>query len=198
MDLVLIRHPLPAIDAGVCYGKTDVPLAGLAAQSATTLAARLATLGAPLPQHLVTSPLQRCAHLAEALAKHFDCTLDLDARLQEIDFGDWEGRPWAAIDRAALDAWAADLRHARTHGGESVAQFEARVGAWLDSCGARVAGPGPSVVAVTHAGVMRMIASLALGEPIDAVLKWPLEMAAIAWLRREPSSGAWRLLHWNV
>jgi hypothetical protein len=43
-----------------------------------------------------------------------------------------------------------------------------------------------------------MIASLALGEPIDAVLKWPLEMAAIAWLRREPSSGAWRLLHWNV
>ena len=26
MDLVLIRHPAVAIDAGVCYGHTDVPL----------------------------------------------------------------------------------------------------------------------------------------------------------------------------
>jgi len=198
MDLVLIRHPLPAIDAGICYGKTDVPLAGLATQSATMLAARLATLGAPLPRHFVTSPLQRCAHLAEALAKHFDCTAGLDPRLQEIDFGEWEGQPWAAIDRAALDAWAADLRHARMHGGESVAQFEARVGAWLDSWRTRMVEPGASVLAVTHAGVMRMAASLALGEPIDAVLKWPLEMAAIVWLRREPGGGAWRLLHWNA
>ena len=201
MDLVLIRHPAPAIDAGICYGKTDVPLAGHPAQwaqSAQALAVRLTTLGAPVPQHLVTSPLQRCAHLAEALALHFDCALGVDARLQEIDFGEWEGQAWAAIDRAALDAWAADLRHARMHGGESVAQFEGRVAAWLDSWPSSIAERGPSVVAVTHAGVMRIIASITLGEPLDAVLKWPLEMAAIAWLRREPGAAAWRLLHWNV
>jgi alpha-ribazole phosphatase len=198
VDLVLIRHPVPAIDAGVCYGKTDVPLAGSAAQSAQTLARRLASLGAPLPQHLVTSPLQRCAQVAAPLATHFDCALGVDARLQEIDFGEWEGRPWAAIDRAALDAWAADLRHARMHGGESVAQFEVRVGAWLASWPAPTAELGLRVLAVTHAGVMRMIASLALGEPLDTILKWPLEMAAIVWLRREPGTDAWRLLHWNV
>ena len=198
MDLVLIRHPAPAIDAGTCYGKTDVPLAGHPAQSAQVLAVRLAALGAPLPQHLVTSPLQRCAQLAEALAIHFDCALGVDPRLQEIDFGEWEGQPWEAIDRAALDAWAADLRHARMHGGESVAQFEGRVGAWLDSWPEPIAEPGPSVMAVTHAGVMRIVASLTLGEPLDAVLKWPLEMAAIVWLRREPGAASWRLLHWNV
>ncbi|MGN6665392.1 MAG: histidine phosphatase family protein, partial [Trinickia sp.] len=123
MDLIVIRHPAPAIAAGVCYGKTDVPLAGNASEAARSLVARLAALDAPLPEHVVTSPLQRCAGVAHRLARQFGRVCDVDTRLQEIDFGAWEGQRWDAIDRAALDAWAADLRHARMHGGESVAQF---------------------------------------------------------------------------
>jgi alpha-ribazole phosphatase len=198
VDLILIRHPAPAIDAGVCYGKSDVPLAGNASESALALAARLAALGAPLPQHFATSPLQRCADIAQRLAPHVGCACEIDARLSEIDFGAWEGQRWDAIDRAALDAWAADLRHARTHGGESVAQFEARIGAWLERWREPMAEPVSSVLAVTHAGVMRTIASLLLGEPLETTLKWPLQMAAIVWLRRGAPGGGWRLLHWNV
>lgn len=197
MDLVLIRHPAPAIEAGVCYGRTDVPLAGDAAASARSLLARLAVLGTPAPQRLVTSPLRRCADLAQGLARHFDCVCGVDERLREIDFGEWEGQRWEAIDRVALDAWAADLRHARMHGGESVAQFEARVGAWLDRWFAEAAVPASSVHAVTHAGVIRMIAALALGESIETTLTWPLEMAAVVWLRREIEAGGWRLMQWN-
>ena len=37
MDLILIRHPAVAIDAGVCYGQTDVPLADSAEISASAL-----------------------------------------------------------------------------------------------------------------------------------------------------------------
>lgn len=204
MDLVLIRHPEPAIDLGVCYGRTDVPLAGDAALAAQVVLGRLAALGAPAPLQLVTSPLQRCAHLADRLARHFGCACGVDARLQEIDFGDWEGRRWDAIDRVALDAWAADLRRARMHGGESVEQFEARVGDWLAPLrapavpGASRSMPPPSSVhAVTHAGVMRMIASLVLDEPLATTLAWPLEMASVVWLRRDPDDRQWRLLHWN-
>lgn len=198
MDLILIRHPAPAVDAGVCYGKTDVPLAGDASESALALAGRLAALDAPLPQHFATSPLQRCADIAQRLARHFGCACSIDARLREIDFGAWEGLRWDAIDRAALDAWAADLRHARMHGGESVAQFEARVGAWLERWREPTAEPPSSVLAVTHAGVMRMTASLLLGEPLETTLTWPLQMAAVVWLRRGAPGGGWRLLHWNV
>jgi alpha-ribazole phosphatase len=198
VDLILIRHPAPAIDAGVCYGKTDVPLARDASESAHALAARLAALDAPLPQHFATSPLRRCAQIADPLARHFGCACAIDARLQEIDFGAWEGQRWDAIDRAALDAWAADLRHARMHGGESVAQFEARVGAWLDLWREPMAEPASSVLAVTHAGVMRMIAALVLGEALETTLGWPLEMAAVVWLRRGGPRESWRLLHWNV
>ncbi|CAB3682451.1 hypothetical protein LMG24076_02500 [Trinickia soli] len=198
VDLVLIRHPPPAIDASICYGRTDVPLAVDADESASAIAGRLAALGVPSPQQLTTSPLQRCAHLAGGLARHFDCLVGVDARLQEIDFGAWEGQRWDAIDRAALDAWAADLRHARMHGGESVEQFEARVGGWLELWRATTTAPTSHVHAVTHAGVMRMIASLALGKPLEETLKWPLEMGAVVWLRRDPGGQGWRLLHWNV
>ena len=202
MDLVLLRHPAPAIDVGVCYGKTDVPLAGDAAQAAQAVAQRLAALGTPAPAHLVTSPLQRCAQVADRLAQRFACECTSDARLQEIDFGDWEGRRWDAIDRVALDAWAADLRRARLHGGESVEQFEARVGRWLDDWLANWLAcrtmPASTVHVVTHAGVIRMIASLALGEPLETMLKRPLDVSAIVWLQRGPDFGDWRLLHWNA
>lgn len=199
MDLVLIRHPAPAIDAGVCYGKSDVPLAGDALAAADTLVRRLAAIDAPLPQALWTSPLTRCASVAAPLAQRFACERTVDARLQEIDFGAWEGVRWDAIDRAALDAWAADLRHARMHGGESVAQFSARVSEWLGAWRAfcAVSAVSRSHV-VTHAGVMRVLASLTLGVPLEALLKWPLGMAAVVWLRCERASGVWRLVRWNA
>jgi alpha-ribazole phosphatase len=197
LDLILIRHPAPAIDAGICYGKTDVPLAGDPAESAQALAERLVALGAPLPNCVATSPLRRCAELAHQLSPLLGRPCDSDARLQEIDFGEWEGRRWDAIDRDALDAWSADLRHARAHGGESVAQFETRVDAWLQTC-REAAAPGASVLAVTHAGVMRMIAALLLGETIETTLTWPLEMASVVWLRRGGETAEWRVVHWNV
>ena len=68
-----------------------------------------------------------------------------------MDFGAWEGRPWDAIARAELDAWAADFMDARPHGGESVAMLAARTAAAIAA--GRAAG-GRTVV-VTHAGPIR-------------------------------------------
>lgn len=205
MDLVLIRHPAPAVERGVCYGRTDVPLAVDEHAAAVAIVARLAALDVPLPQALVTSPLVRCAGVARHLARRFGCVETADARLQEIDFGAWERLRWDAIDRAALDAWAADLRHARTHGGESVAQFGARVGEWFETWqqagrAAQTAGAarsGAPTLVVTHAGVMRMLASLALEIPIERPLGWPVAMSGIVWLRGRAQTDGWRLIRWN-
>jgi alpha-ribazole phosphatase len=197
MDLVLIRHPAPAIAAGVCYGRTDVPLAGDAVQAAAAIAERLAALGTPTPQAFWTSPLVRCASIAAPLAGRFGQHAQADARLQEIDFGAWEGRCWDAIDRAALDAWAADLQHARVHGGENVAQFSERVGGWLDEWRTR-ATDGTTAHVITHAGVIRMLAALALDMPLDTLLARPLGMAALVWLQRENDTGRWQIRAWDV
>ncbi len=50
MDLVLIRHPAVALDAGVCYGHSDVALAEAADVSSAALALRLAGLQVPAPR----------------------------------------------------------------------------------------------------------------------------------------------------
>jgi alpha-ribazole phosphatase len=199
MDLILIRHSAPAIDEGVCYGQTDLPLAGDAQAAAQAIAARLAALQAPLPQVLWTSPLIRCSSIAAALAARHGRREIVDARLQELDFGSWERMRWDEIDRVQLDAWAADFWHARAHGGESVAQFEARVRLWFDECLVSCESSADShCYVVAHAGVMRAIASFALGMPLEACMKLPLAMGAVAWLQRVGLSGEWTVVHWNA
>ena len=190
MDLVLIRHPAVAIDAGICYGRTDVPLLADAADSARLLNERLRALKVPVVDGVwYTSPLSRCRLLAEAFGP-----IHADARLQELDFGTWEGRRWDGLDRAMLDAWALDLEHAREHGGESVAQFAERVAGWADSvCTANTHGP---VHVVTHAGVMRVLTAQLLGVARANAIQWPLDFGAIVWLRR--ARGEWLLVRWNA
>jgi alpha-ribazole phosphatase len=200
MDLVLIRHPAVGVPAGLCYGRSDVPLAGDPDVAAADIATRLAVLHAPVPRRVVTSPLGRCARVAAALAAPHGLDAQPDERLAEMDFGAWELCEWDSIARDQIDAWAADLLHAREHGGESVAQFDARVQAGFD---ALTGDPdaAPAAWAVTHSGVMRVIAARALGVPLERCLRWPLEMAAIVWLRRDASATAddgWRLVRWNV
>ncbi|SAK62731.1 alpha-ribazole phosphatase [Caballeronia arationis] len=189
MDLVLIRHPAVGIDAGICYGQSDVPLAYDVAGSARVLDQRMRALKVPAcvgAWH--TSPLQRCALLADALgASH------ADPRLMEIDFGAWEGRAWDDIDRALLDAWAGDLEHARAHGGESLAQFSARVGRWFDETCRD--GDAP-VHVVTHAGVIRVLTARLIEARPASVLQWTLDHGGIVWLRR--TRGEWFLVRWNA
>jgi probable phosphoglycerate mutase len=42
--------------------------------------------------HVLSSPLQRCCHFAEAVAKRYRLPLVVDRRFREMSFGTWEGR----------------------------------------------------------------------------------------------------------
>lgn len=165
--LWLVRHAQPVVAASVCYGATDMP-----ADSAATDAAA-AALAPVLPQaaRLWSSPMRRCVQLADALLLvRPDLHLRLDARLVEMDFGCWEGVPWDAIPKAAIDAWTAQFWHCRFGGRDSVAALMARVGAaWADTH--RDSGP---VVWVTHAGVIRAAGLLARGiTTVQDAAQWP-------------------------
>ena len=193
MDIVLIRHPAVGIEPGVCYGRSDVPLADSTDGGAQAVRAHLAELGAPLPEQVWTSPLTRCASIAERLARAFDVPLRRDADWQEMDFGAWEMQRWDDIDRAALDAWAADLMHACAHGGESVARFAARVARIADA----VARTDAQQWALTHAGVIRAFASHALRVPLDTLLSRPVPTGGVVWLRTEDAARTWEVVHWD-
>lgn len=150
MQVFLIRHPRPQVAAGVCYGQLDLPALDVA-QTAASLRQQLST---DLP--LISSPLQRCRALAEALHPE----PRFMAGLMEMHFGEWEGKRWDEISIAALDAWAADLLHHTPPGGESVAMLQARSIASLNA----LAEEGlTTCIVVTHAGVMRAAMGYARG-----------------------------------
>jgi len=179
MRLWLVRHARVALPEGVCYGASDVPLDAAATQAAAqALAARL-----PPGLRVWHSPLSRCELLALALqGLRPDLMLKPDARLRELDFGAWEGRPWSAIGREAFDAWLADFAHARPGGdGESVAALMARVAAAFDAWRAG----GRDAAWVTHAGVIRAVRVLSQGvRAVHGAADWPADVVAFgdAWV----------------
>ena len=146
MPLILVRHTRPAVAEGICYGMTDLSLAPTFEEEAARIIEAL-----PPAERLVTSPLHRCRLLAERIGAARSLVPVIDARLREMDFGVWEGVPWASIPRAELDAWAADFLHARPHGGESVHMLRERTGAAIDE----YRRSGLSHVVVTHVGVIK-------------------------------------------
>jgi alpha-ribazole phosphatase len=154
--LALVRHTAPDVAPGVCYGRTDVGLAASAAAEAARVAAALAHLDAP---SVWTSPSRRCRWLAERLS----AAPRVDARLAEMDFGDWEGRRWDDVPRRDLDGWAADLAGFAPPGGERAAAMAARVAAAF----ADIARGEAPVVIVTHAGPLKVLEALAEGLPVD-------------------------------
>ena len=180
MKLWLVRHAQPLIDAGICYGRLDMAAhASATAECANELAALL-----PAGIRVISSPLQRCEQLAHALyAQKPDLSYKTDTRLQEMDFGQWEGRAWQAIGQAELEAWTTDFANYRVgHDGESVAAFMRRVGSAFDA----LQGGGDTLW-ITHAGVIRAVELLTQGiRHIERAGQWPLDA---------PKYGQWRLLN---
>ncbi|KND60441.1 Alpha-ribazole-5'-phosphate phosphatase [Candidatus Burkholderia verschuerenii] len=192
MDIVLIRHPEVAVDAGVCYGRTDVPLLRDVHASARDTRSRMTSLGVPdCVAGWHTSPLRRCESMARALSDGM--LVHVDARLAEIDFGAWEGRKWDDVDRALLDEWAADIEHARPHGGESLAQFAQRVKQWFAQ---HCTDEASTLHVVAHAGAIRVLTAHLLGIARADVLQWPLAFGGIVWLKRIGET--WALARWNA
>lgn len=171
MKLWLARHARSLVGAGICYGASDPP-----ADAAATQAAARALAGA-LPQGISvhSSPLQRCTALADALcALRPDLPWQADARLAEMDFGCWEGRPWAEVGEEEFARWDADFLDYRFGGRESVRGFLARVeAARQDSARA-----GPQALWITHAGVIRGAGLLARGVLPAQAAQWPRQAVA--------------------
>jgi alpha-ribazole phosphatase len=172
MKIWLARHAQPLIGAGICYGATD-----MAADAAlTTAAARSLALTVPANTICRISPLRGCQQLGAALALlrpdlDINSSTDTDARLQEVDFGHFEGQPWANIPKAAIDAWTADFGNHRFGGKESANEVLQRVKAALHD---HVALNATNVLWITHAGVIRAASLLMQGiHRVERTAQWP-------------------------
>lgn len=195
MTVWLVRHAQPLIAPGVCYGALDLAADAAATQEAAEKLAKALPLSIVenLPGDLSAahssalqvwvSPLQRCEQLAQALrGLRPDLAFKTDARLQEMNFGAWEGQRWDALPRHELDAWTDNFSQWQCGGGESVAQFMQRVGqAWDVFTAQHSTG-----VWICHAGVIRAAVLIAQGQrEIQQAGQWPSQA---------PAFGQWEVL----
>jgi alpha-ribazole phosphatase len=158
MRVALIRHPPVRIAPGVCYGRLDVKLDGDAARHVGQIRDALADFTAGV---VYTSPSSRCRMVAETLTPR--SSVVTDARLRELDFGEWEGRSWDGIPRAALDDWARDPLGFAAPGGESGAALIARVREFH----AQMCRAAQDCIVVSHGGPLRVLAALLHGQAVD-------------------------------
>ncbi|TPE54490.1 phosphoglycerate mutase [Maribrevibacterium harenarium] len=157
MRLCLVRHPKPDVVSGTCYGRTDVPILTSWQEEASRLSALLRQC---LPNaSYFHSPLSRARLLGEMLDEHSAPI----AELQELDFGNWEGRLWQDIPEPEIRSWSAELATAAPYQGESLQDLKSRVMPLIKS----MAEGDRDCVLVTHSGVIKVI--------VSELCCWPLE-----------------------
>lgn len=146
MEVYLIRHTKPDLPKGICYGQSDIDVAGSFQSEFDMIRHK-----APENVHKIySSPLKRCTRLAEKLG--FDVILD--HRLKEMNFGNWEMKPWGSIPQEELDPWMTDFVNVRVPNGESFQDLIDRVKAFLEALRAEEL---ERVIIVSHAGIIRSI-----------------------------------------
>ncbi len=151
MKLFLVRHTHVAVAPEVCYGQSDVNLASSFPEESATVVRALKN------EHfdrIYSSPLKRCVLLAEKIAG--EQKIVFDARLKELNFGDWENKRWEDI-REETTALFTDYKiNNKCPGGESFLDLIERVRSFFVDMNDQ---PG-SVCVVAHGGVIRAFMAL--------------------------------------
>ena len=115
-----------------------------------------------------------------AYAERWDLPVETDRRLREMDFGDWDGRPWSEVkesDEAFFRRWKDSWWHRPPPGGESVGDVARRAESWLTEI---LDCPGRTVVAVAHGGTIRTALCHALGVPLERVFHLRLDHGLVS------------------
>jgi len=158
MEVHLVRHTTPLIDTGICYGQTDLELADTFDQELQDLKPKLPGVF----DAIYSSPLKRCLKLVEALENDFV----LDDQLKELDFGDWEMRPWDNIPKDELNQWMKDWVSIAPPNGESADQLFQRVSNFIETLKSERL---ERIMVVSHLGVIRCFQSWAENVSLEEV-----------------------------
>jgi alpha-ribazole phosphatase len=188
MRLVLVRHAETDTSArGRCYGSLDVGLSPIGRSQCESLARALAV--APVSA-VVTSPRVRAVETATAIAEPHGIAVRIDADLQELDFGELEGRTYDDIAASLPELyaeWMTQPTHVRFPGGESYADLANRAARALRSLRREL--DGRTAVAVTHGGVIRSVLSAVLGIPAERIFRIavdPASLSVVEWVEGTP------------
>jgi probable phosphoglycerate mutase len=146
---------------------------------------------------LIASPLQRTRQTAEAIARTTDLEIIFDKDWYELSFGTWDGKSIEEVKAEDPDDYQAWLNSSsyRPGGGESYDEARIRIEAAIDKVVAEY--PGKKVVVVTHNGVIKSAANIAIGGPNDGVFHMDASPCSISSISIWPSDGLRALRSFN-
>jgi broad specificity phosphatase PhoE len=189
-QLAFVRHgQTEANRTGVLLGRLDPPLNDAGREQAALVAARVELLA---PARIVSSPLVRARETAQIVAGALGLPVDVDDRLIEVDYGEYDGLPLGELPSELVWKWRNDADFAPP-GGESLASVGKRMGEYtsevLDSL-----ADGP-VGAVCHVSPIKAAVLWALGLP--DLYAWRLRLDNASVTRLAPGPDGPVLLSFN-
>jgi broad specificity phosphatase PhoE len=192
--LYFLRHGQTTWNAdGNRYaGATDVPLTELGIQQAKAGAERIRGLEFDA---IYCSGLSRALETAKLALDGRDVPIVQDPRLNEMNYGNWEGKTHAEIlaepDNHWHD-WAQDPDAWRPGAtGELASELVARVTAFLFD----VLQPGRTVLAVAHHTTGRLLIAHMLEMPLANYRRLQLDNASLSLFERSERGDIWQFIN---
>ncbi len=171
MTLYIWRHPKPLAPNGICLGQTDMGVDKRKLKRLANQIQRYARLH-NLPKVIWVSPLQRSLKVGQILAK-FGFEYHVAPELIEIDFGAWDGLPWAQIPKQEIDDWCDNFARFAPDNGESLQQLFIRIENWLATHITNT-----PILVVGHAGWINAAKMIDAGQKVPQLAAdWPRPVA---------------------
>ncbi|MCF6273586.1 MAG: histidine phosphatase family protein [Rhodobacteraceae bacterium] len=185
-----VRHG-PTHATGFC-GHTDLP-------ADLSDAAQIARLKAYLPADakILSSDLSRARETARAIHSH-QLWLPEAPALREMNFGDWEGKGFASVEKNNPDLWRSfweEPGDIAPPNGESWHQLSLRINEALAAL--HSAGPQGDIIITAHFAVILAALQQATGMTPKAVFSFKIDNFSVTRLDYLHKSNNWRVVQVN-
>ncbi len=131
---------------------------------------------------IISSPLERAASTADAIAAPHGMSVTRSDRLGEVRFGDWTGKTLKELDAdERWRRWNTIRSCGRAPGGESMLQVQERM--FDELMRARDSWPDGTVALVGHADAIRSLLVYVLGMSMDVFLRLRIDPASVSIIR---------------
>jgi probable phosphoglycerate mutase len=178
--VLLVRHGHTAAVGQRLVGRLPgVPLSELGRAQANRLAVRLQSHAIAA---IYSSPLDRAIETAEPIAQQQRIVTRICEGLIEIDFGAWTGRKFEELEQEpAWHTFNTRRSTATVPGGERAVDVQNRILSAIDRF--RQQHPAETVVAISHADVIRSAVAHVAGVSLDAFQQFEIGPASVTALQ---------------
>ena len=194
--LLLVRHGQTAYNAEIRFmGQLDIPLDDTGRVQVQAVARRLRL---EKPASLYSSGLSRAVETANAIRSALASPpeLQIEPRLTEGHFGEWQGRTYESLkieEPETIARWKADRLGFSPPGSEALSDLANRVQAAYE----RILDENrdQTAIVVAHGGSLQVMLALALGLPLEHYWQLWMSNASVSELRIDERGTILQLLN---